>query len=252
MYPCQRLQLAGDTHSQISPTGKVTLSSKMYIVIFTTELLWKVTMKALVFLREKQESSPQQQPAASLQKRPSAFPFWGHLEGHRLHVCTLFVLLKNNAGTFLWYEHGPEHKDACGHLHGLNVTAEPCSAIILNVCNMSCFEKVDICNFAVPVALIPRGNKSLCVCVSVGVGGVVLSLSHTHQLTITLHRVTKDTAKPHEHSPQNTLMEHMTPLYCGNMDSFFPGKFIFPPLTHDSPGNRRSSRLNTARMLHLP
>ena len=37
------------------PTGKVTVSSELYSVTFTTEVDWKDSKKALVFLNERQE-----------------------------------------------------------------------------------------------------------------------------------------------------------------------------------------------------
>ena len=71
----------------------------MYIIIFTTEVDWKDTKKALVCLRERQAGSPLQQSFASLLQQTAAFSPQGHLEGHRKQVSTLLVLLKNNSGT---------------------------------------------------------------------------------------------------------------------------------------------------------
>lgn len=98
--------MARATHSPLSPAGKVAIPTKMYIVVFTTEVDWKDSKKALVFPRERQANSPQQKPAASFEEGPAAFPPYGHLEGNRLHVSIFLVLLKITSGTLPYMNMG--------------------------------------------------------------------------------------------------------------------------------------------------
>ena len=113
----------------------------MYIVKFTTEVDWKDTKKVIVFLRGRQASSPHQQPGVSLQEKPTSFPPQGHLEGHSAHIRTLLVLLKKAQGLFLDRNMGRAY-GGFPYLHGRKVTAEPHSAIIIEMCSRRVFFRI--------------------------------------------------------------------------------------------------------------
>ena len=114
----------------------------------------------LVFHRQRQASSPQQHLGVFLHERPTLFPPYGHLEGNRIYVSTLLALLKNSSGLFFNMNTGQSIWRLC--LHGMNVTAEPRSAIILIVCSMrSFFENVNMSLVKCPWHVSTGENTSL-------------------------------------------------------------------------------------------
>lgn len=164
----------------------------------TTEVDWKASKKAIVFLRERQASSPQHQPAASYQDGAAAFSPSRHLQGHRIHVSVFLVLLKNTSATL-------PYMNMRESIRTLLLTAwtewycrATLSSIPGSVQYAEIFENGDFGHFSVSGAHIswasPRLSVSLslslshpllkCVCLFLCVAfSLRLSRKHTHSQT---------------------------------------------------------------------
>ena len=141
-----------------------------------------------------------------------------------------------------------------GCLHGMNVTAEPRSAIIRIVCSMRSFvEKLDIEYCAGSVTHIPWGytppplHLSLSVCLSLSVSPLSLSLSLSLSPLSLSHEsmclflfyvfpclflcpsVSVTLRPPRTHTETQHIVNTLSSSHCKHGHRLSPGKSIFSP-----------------------